>query len=87
MERLATGLARLLRTPVVDMTGAKGVYSFTLEYAPESTRLPNPVDAPQDSSGPSIYTVLHQQLGLKLESRKAPVDMLIIDKAEKPTDN
>jgi len=39
LERLATGLARLLRTPVVDMTGAKGVYSFTLEYAPESTGL------------------------------------------------
>jgi uncharacterized protein (TIGR03435 family) len=84
MERVANGLSRHVGFPVVDLTGLDGVFDFKLTWDPaadEST------DDARDS-GPSIYTALQQQLGLKLESRKMPVEILVIDHAEKiPTEN
>jgi uncharacterized protein (TIGR03435 family) len=89
MAKLADALTRILRNPVVDTTGAPGSYSFTLEYAPED---PRPAAAPGDAlpeapTGPSLVTVLHQKLGVKLESKKMPVEAIVIDRAEKPTEN
>jgi bla regulator protein blaR1 len=64
--------------PVVDKTGLTGKYDFTLEYVPASHA------ATDETGGPSIFTALEQQLGLKLEPVKAPMDVLVIDHAEKP---
>jgi len=79
-----TELAFLLKTqtgrPVVDKTGLTGKYDFELQWAPG--------DAPAtDAPAPSIFTAVQEQLGLKLESTKAPFEILIIDHAEKPTEN
>jgi uncharacterized protein (TIGR03435 family) len=89
MPKLADSLARQLGTPVVDMTDIKGRFSFTLEWAPENPRPAATPDGvlPEAPAGPSLFTVLAQELGLKLESKKLPIEMIVIDKAEKPTEN
>jgi len=87
MARLATflGSARAqLDRPVVDMTGLQGVFDLNLVWEPD-----RPERAKNDGeSGPSLFTALQEQLGLKLESRKAPVEILVVDAVEKtPTEN
>jgi uncharacterized protein (TIGR03435 family) len=100
---LINTLADQLGRPVVDATGLTAKYDITLDFVPESMSgpmgmMPPPPDggpgggAPpasaQDSSAPSIVTALQEQLGLKLEQRKGPVDLLVIDSVEKvPTEN
>ena len=87
MARLADFLAGQLDSPVTDMTGTKGFFDFTLEWTPD----PRPGEdrtASDSSAGASIFTALQEQLGLKLEARKGPVEMLVIDRVEKiPTGN
>jgi uncharacterized protein (TIGR03435 family) len=83
------GLARLVSRPVVDHTGLNGAYDFTLEWMPNQTT-PNQLDPPGTSGQagpdrPSIFTAVQEQLGLKLEPQKGPVDVLVIDRAERPT--
>jgi bla regulator protein blaR1 len=82
MAGFAGTLSRLqeLDSPVIDATGLKGVFNFTLDYSPDSA-------APSDNAGPSIFTALTEQLGLKLEAGKGPVDILVIDHVERPSDN
>jgi uncharacterized protein (TIGR03435 family) len=80
---------------VVDETGLKGNYDFTLNWTPDNVHLEQfngagtgPANVPQPStSGPSILTALQEQLGLKLEQHRAPVDILLIDHVEHPTPN
>jgi uncharacterized protein (TIGR03435 family) len=75
---------------VVDATGLKGVFDFTLEWSPDDTRrMPPPDDSVNaGSSGPSVFSALQEQLGLKLEGRKGPVEILMVDHIEKaPTAN
>jgi bla regulator protein blaR1 len=90
---LVTVLARTLGRTVVDKTGLTGRYDFSLEYAPEEGGPPPAGGAggapppPPADSGPSIFTALQEQLGLKLESTKGPVDVIVIDHIEKPTAN
>jgi uncharacterized protein (TIGR03435 family) len=67
--------------PVVDKTGLTGKYDFTLDYVPVAKA------ATDDSGGPSIFTALQEQLGLKLEPAKAPMDVLVIDAVERPAAN
>jgi uncharacterized protein (TIGR03435 family) len=69
---------------VVDQTGLKGNYDFHLTFAP-SDRVADPATAPPDA--PSIFTAVQEQLGLKLEPRRAPVDFLVIEHVEKPSEN
>ncbi len=84
-------LARMLGRTIVDKTGLTGKYDFSMEWAPdESMLMMLPPDAPRpasDGSGPSIFTALQEQLGLKLESQKGPVEVFAIEKAEKPSEN
>jgi uncharacterized protein (TIGR03435 family) len=77
---------------VIDQTGLQGKFDFTLQWSQEKqTPLTDSNQGPaalsSDSSGPSIFTALQEQLGLKLESSKGPVQVLIIESAEKPTEN
>jgi uncharacterized protein (TIGR03435 family) len=69
-----------LGRPVVDATGMAGNYDFVLDYTPD----PRPAYAEEDSAGPTFQEALQKQLGLKLESRTAPVTFLILDRVERP---
>ena len=87
MTQLAYKLSRLLQRPVVDNTGLEGNYDFKLEWAfdPEPSA---PDGQPADSSvGGSIFSALQEQLGLHLEATKGPVDVLVIDHVDKPSEN
>jgi bla regulator protein BlaR1 len=68
---------------VVDKTGLAGKYDFSLQWAVDTP----PPQTPAASYGPSIFTAVQDQLGLKLESTKRPVDVFVIDRAEKPSEN
>jgi uncharacterized protein (TIGR03435 family) len=78
MEQLVAQLGHMDR-PVLDKTGLTGAYDYKLEWAPD--------DAPADLKMPTIFNALQEQLGLKLESTKGAIQMLIIDHVEKPSPN
>jgi uncharacterized protein (TIGR03435 family) len=90
MNDLARGLGSRLGRPVVNETGLEGRFDFTLDYEPEiqlSLDKDKP-EAPGSEPGrPSLFTALQDQLGLKLQSKKAPVEMLIVDRIAKPSEN
>ena len=79
MPRLADFLSRRVDHPVVDESGIPDAYDFTLEWSPNQNA---------EDAGPSIFTALTEQLGLRLEARKLPVSILVVDSLSKtPTDN
>ncbi|MGB6472753.1 MAG: M56 and DUF3738 domain-containing protein [Candidatus Sulfotelmatobacter sp.] len=85
-------LSQQLGRTVLDKTGLTGKYDFTLKWVPdESQGPPGPPRMdnapPPDSSGPSLFTAIQEQLGLKLEAQKGPVEILVIDHAAKPSEN
>lgn len=90
IEALAGSLSRLeLRRSVIDKTGLTGSYDVHLKWtldplAPAASDSPGVPPAPD---GPSIFTSLREQLGLRLESAKGPVEVLVIDHVEKPSEN
>jgi len=69
---------------VVDKTGLTGKYDFTLKWAPDSGPGDDP---PSTDAEPALFTALQEELGLRLESKKNPVDMIVIDGAVLPTSN
>ena len=69
---LARRLSQLLREPVIDMTGLEGVYDFTLQWQQDDT-----------VPGASLFTALQEQLGLRLERRRMPVDVLVVERVER----
>ena len=81
MAALVDKLGEMLECPVVDRTGLQGIYSFDLAFAPIQP------DPSGNDSGPSIFSALQEQMGLKLEKTKAPVEVTVIDRAEKPSAN
>jgi uncharacterized protein (TIGR03435 family) len=90
MRNLTENLSRQLDMPVIDNTGLKGAFDFTLEWQPEPRGDSHAAGAPapEASAGPSIFTAVQEQLGLKLEARKAPLEVLVVDRAERnPTGN
>jgi uncharacterized protein (TIGR03435 family) len=91
MDYFAFRLSQLLDRPVVDRTDLKGGFDFELTYTrdlppniPPGARLNG---EPIDTSGPTVFGALRQQLGLKLEAQKAPVEIRVIEQVEKPTEN
>ncbi len=78
MARLAETLSRELKTPVIDLTETPGAYNFKLQWLTEG-------DA--DDLRSALFAALQAQLGLKLEARKIPVEMIVVDRAEKPSEN
>ncbi|MGO9231634.1 MAG: TIGR03435 family protein [Bryobacteraceae bacterium] len=102
MSKLADALARQLGRPVTDKTGLAGTYDFTLDFDPagmsgmRGVLPPPPPDGgpsgsganPPDSDAAGLFTALQEQLGLKLEQKKGPLDVLVIDHSEKvPVEN
>jgi len=85
---------------VIDGTGLKGKYNFTLRWAPDmglgrtfgggpeaQSRLSTGIQRSEPSAGPTIFTALREQLGLKLKPAKGPVQVLVVDHVEPPTPN
>jgi uncharacterized protein (TIGR03435 family) len=75
---LARRLEDELRRPVIDLTGIKGNFDFTIDYN---------IDDSKPENGPSIFSAMQDQLGLKLESAKGLVETLVIDQAQRPSGN
>ena len=87
MTALANTLPRLVGRPVVDLTGLTGRYDFVLEFSPEEASRMVPLDVPTGAAPPSelpvsIFTSI-QELGLRLEARKLPLDVIVVDRAER----
>ncbi len=103
IESTGTGMSGLVRLlsgqlgrTVVDKTGLTGDYDFKLDWTPDEmasaiTKGGNPApgdnSSTPDSAGPSLFTALEEQLGLKLEATKGPVDVIVIDQLEQPSAN
>jgi uncharacterized protein (TIGR03435 family) len=81
MSLLLRLLAASADRPVLDQTGLTGSYDYALEYARD------PSAAVGDTAAPSLFTAIQEQLGLKLESRKGMIEVLVIDHVEKPSAN
>jgi uncharacterized protein (TIGR03435 family) len=82
MEKIAAALIGPLQAPVVDRTGLTGTYDTNVLFIPDNRKL----DADTES-GPSLAAALPEELGLKLEKGKGPVEVLVIDHLEKPSPN
>jgi uncharacterized protein (TIGR03435 family) len=81
--------AAVLDRPVVDQTGLSGRFDFLLKWAPDDSQFgghPPPV-SDEPSALPNLFTAVQEQLGLKLEAVKSPVDVIVIDRAQKPSPN
>lgn len=85
-EELARVLSKSIGRMVLDKTELTGKYDFTLQYVPEQIAVTTTVDA-SDSSDTSIFKALQDQLGLKLESGKGPVEIIVIDHIERASVN
>ena len=82
MDSFAQKLARSVDLPVVNRTGLDGIFNLKLSWTPERAR-----STDGTAAGPSIFSALQEQLGLRLRSDKTPVEVLVIDHAERPTEN
>lgn len=71
---------------VVDKTGLSGAYDIVVEYTSDSAAAPGP-PPPADTNNPGIFTALEEQLGLKLQAERGPIEVLVIDRVERPTEN
>jgi uncharacterized protein (TIGR03435 family) len=88
IQFLAYGLQQLLDRPVLDSTGVLGRFDFDLSWRPDPTQFRGRGDqVPSSPDDPDLFTALKQQLGIRLEPQKAPAPVIIVDSAEKPSDN
>jgi uncharacterized protein (TIGR03435 family) len=87
MQAFATALSQIMDRRVVDKTGYTERFDVHLKWAVSSTPGLDPDDSSSASNDQSIFAALQQQLGLKLESTKGPVDLLVIDRLERPSEN
>jgi uncharacterized protein (TIGR03435 family) len=91
MPELASHLSLIVRRQVLDRTNLAGTYDFNLKWTPNENQRPvlssRPDAPPPDPLGPALFTALPEQLGLRLESSKAPIEVLVIDHVQKPAAN
>jgi uncharacterized protein (TIGR03435 family) len=88
MTALAQKLSEVLHLPVADLTDTKGQFDFRLEWAADDMHAQSlSASDPDASSRSSIFSAVQEQLGLKLESHKVPVEVLVIDRLERPSEN
>jgi uncharacterized protein (TIGR03435 family) len=93
MAQLSTTLSQFVQRVVVDRTGLTGNFDIDLTWTPDQLpqgrgEPPPGVQLPPiDPNGPSIFTAVQEQLGLKLDSQRGPVDVLVIDRVEQPTED
>jgi uncharacterized protein (TIGR03435 family) len=90
LAQLTQMLSQFTQRIVIDRTGLAGSFDIDLTFTPERlAQGPPPPGAPPlpsiDPNGPSLFTAVQEQLGLKLESERAPVEVLVIDHVERPT--
>ncbi len=87
MSMMAMNLSNVTGRPVVDRTGLTEKYDWVLEFDPNVSGAANQDSAAGDEQRPTIFTALQDQLGLKLESTKGPVDTYVIDNIDRPFEN
>jgi uncharacterized protein (TIGR03435 family) len=94
MAQFALALSNEVNRPVLDQTGLTSAYELKLEWTRDQPQLIPGVSAPPPSAAPeaefhspSIFTALQEQLGLKLEARKSPIEVVVVDRAERPSEN
>jgi uncharacterized protein (TIGR03435 family) len=98
MAQWATLLTQFVARPVVDRTGLAGAFDFDLQWTPDYLAQPGAIGGPAgappppappgvDPNGPSLFTALQEELGLKLDAARGPVEVLVIDRVERPTEN
>jgi uncharacterized protein (TIGR03435 family) len=90
MKLIADSLSSVdrLGRPVVDQTGLTGRFDFTLQWTPDSNGpAQSAADTPLDSPGTTFLEALKDQLGMKLKSTKAPMDVPVVDHVERPSEN
>ena len=91
-RKIVLSLTSILGRPVIDKTGLTGIYDLTLKWNPNEDAAAmggqggNLPPAPE-SSEPSLFTAIQEQLGLKLTSQKGPVEVMVIDHIERPSEN
>ena len=84
MATLAANIARSVRRAVIDKTGLTGTYDIHLQWTDAPL---NDIANPNISDRPGIFTAITEQLGMKLESAKGPVEVIVIDRIERPSQN
>ncbi|HKE83114.1 MAG TPA: TIGR03435 family protein [Vicinamibacterales bacterium] len=93
MAQFADALSGSAQRVVIDKTGLTGYYDFSLTFTPTPDQLPQGPSPPGfepppiDPNGPSLFTAMQEQLGLKLQDQRGPVDVVVIDSIEPPTEN
>ena len=86
IERLAITLQSMVGRPVMDRTGLTGTFNMEMRWTPSGdVALPPGANASRSDAGPSIFTAVQEQLGLKLEPTREPFDVLVIDAIQRPT--
>jgi uncharacterized protein (TIGR03435 family) len=88
LSQVVNNLSMFVGRVVLDRTGLTGTFDVNLTWTPDQMpqRPPGAPDPPVDPNGPSIFTAVQEQLGLKLDSQRGPVEVLVIDRAEHPVE-
>lgn len=95
MSRMAEALSGRIGLKVVDQTGIEGKFDVSLQWTPDAGTGPRlsksgePLPPPPADAipGPTLFTAIQEKLGLKLESKKVPVEVIVIDRATRPSEN
>jgi uncharacterized protein (TIGR03435 family) len=95
MEEFAMLMQGTLDRPVVDQTGLKDRYDFTLRWTPDESQYGGRVPPPNSGDNgaaaadapPPLFTAIQEQLGLKLDAMKAPAKVMVIESVQKPSEN